>query len=198
VVVHVDERVLAADGEGGCELENGSALAPETARRLACDASVVRNGRKSRTIPPSMRRALRARDGGCRFPGCTERRFVDAHHIEHWACGGRTDMSNLVQLCRRHHRLVHEGGFRIRRGANGTLAFHRPDGRLVLKAPRLRRGDRHELVARNRRAGVEVNDKTSVPRWHGDRLELVYAVDGLVPVDPRLAEPPPPTGVIST
>jgi hypothetical protein len=208
LVVHVDAATITDDEDGACALEGGPSLHPETARRLGCDSSVVRIlerdgrplsvGRKTRTVPPALARALRSRDGGCRFPGCTQRRFVDAHHIEHWACGGRTDMSNLVQLCRRHHRLVHEGGFRIRRGANGTLVFHRPDGRLVLKTPRLRHGDRRELAARNRRAGVEVNDKTCAPRWYGDRLELAYAVDGLVEADARLAEPPRPTGVIST
>ena len=66
-------------------------------------------GRKTRTIPPAIRRALNSRDGGCRFPGCTHQRYVDAHHIEHWADGGETKLSNLVTLCRLHHRLVHEG-----------------------------------------------------------------------------------------
>jgi hypothetical protein len=113
VVVHADEAALAHDGEGGCELDDGSALAAETARRLACDASVVRNGRKTRAIPPALRRALRARDRGCRFPGCENRRFLDAHHIHHWARGGPTTPDNLVLLCRRHHRLVHEGGYHV-------------------------------------------------------------------------------------
>lgn len=94
VVVHVDAAALASEGEGGCALEDGPALAAETARRLACDASAVqvteRNGeplsvgRRTRTIPPALRRALRARDHGCRFPGCDNRRFVDAHHVQHW------------------------------------------------------------------------------------------------------------------
>ena len=88
VVVHADEAVLSHDGEGGCELEDGGALASETARRLACDASIVLEGRRSRAVPPAMRRALRRRDRGCRFPGCENRRFVDAHHLQHWAKGG--------------------------------------------------------------------------------------------------------------
>ena len=93
----------------------------ETSRRMACDASVVHwhetqdgeplsVGRKTRSIPLAIRRALQRRDGGCRFPGCTCSRFVDAHHITHWADGGETGMDNLVLLCRRHHRMVHEGG----------------------------------------------------------------------------------------
>src|SRR5207249_4671707 len=92
LVVHVDPSHT--------ELEGGPALAAETACRLACDASVVAIassgeetlsvGRKKRTIPPSIRRALRSRDRGCRFPGCGADRFTDAHHIRHWADGGET------------------------------------------------------------------------------------------------------------
>jgi hypothetical protein len=117
VVVHVEAGTLTGDGEGRCELADGVALAPETARRLACDASVVELreqdgrtlslGRKRRTLSAALRRALAARDQGCCFPGCTRRRFVDAHHIEHWGTGGETNLDNLVLLCRRHHRLVH-------------------------------------------------------------------------------------------
>ena len=58
-----------------------------------------------------MQRALRSRDRGCRFPGCTHDRFIDAHHIKHWVNGGKISLDNLVLLCRRHHRLVHEGSF---------------------------------------------------------------------------------------
>ena len=106
---------------GRCELDDGPAIPVETARRLSCDASVVEIlengegepldvGRKTRTIPPALRRALKSRDQGCVFPGCTHKRFVDGHHIHHWAEGGETKLSNLVSLCRTHHRAVHEGG----------------------------------------------------------------------------------------
>jgi Domain of unknown function (DUF222) len=105
VVVHVDATALAHDA-GSCELEDGPAVAPETARRLACDASVVRLrerdgrplnvGRKARTIPPALRRALTARDRGCRFPGCDNRRFVGAHNVRHWAKGGRARAASPV------------------------------------------------------------------------------------------------------
>jgi hypothetical protein len=70
-----------------------------------------------------MRRALRMRDEGCRFPGCTNDKFVDGHHIEHWADGGETNLNNLVLLCRRHHHLVHEGGFSCEKTAGGELIF---------------------------------------------------------------------------
>jgi hypothetical protein len=123
VVVYVDEAVLAGNDAAGPVLVGGPAVAADTARRIACDAAVVRVslgqdgpldvGRRTRTIPPALRRALRLRDRGCRFPGCENHRFVDAHHIRHWARGGPTALDNLVLLCRRHHRLVHEGGCRV-------------------------------------------------------------------------------------
>ena len=118
VVVHVG----AGHAGDSCHLEDGPHVTAETSRRIACDSAIVAIredengeplsiGRRSRTIPPSMRRALRARDKGCRFPGCTNTRFVDGHHIRHWADGGETSLDNLVLLCRHHHHLVHEGGF---------------------------------------------------------------------------------------
>lgn len=121
-------------------------MARETLQRLACDASVTRVtvdeqgtpldvGRKTRTVSPAMRRALIARDRGCRFPGCGNHRWVDAHHIEHWAVGGATRSDNLVLLCARHHALVHEGGFRIT-GDAANPRFERPDGSLIVATPR--------------------------------------------------------------
>ena len=148
VVVHVTAETLAAGEDGRCELQCGQHLAPDTARRIACDGSLLRItddaagnpldiGRKTRAVPPTMQRALRSRDHGCRFPGCTHDRFVDAHHIQHWANGGETSLDNLALLCRRHHRLVHEGGFGVERIADGTLRFTRPDDRVITEHPQL-------------------------------------------------------------
>jgi hypothetical protein len=175
VVVHVDESVLSHDGEGGCELDDGSAVAPETARRLACDASVVRNGRKTRAIPPSMRRALRARDRGCRFPGCENRRFLDAHHVHHWARGGPTTMGNLLLLCRRHHRLVHEGGYRVDRDGR----FSNPWRGQIPDVPRLPRGSPSDLLDRVGSLGI---DAKTCDHGTGERMDLGYAVDALIAV----------------
>jgi hypothetical protein len=124
VILHVDAGGLRADGEpsSAC-LEDGTRVSAETARRIACDASVVRVGEsrdgrwrevegKRRTVPIRLRRALEIRDRGCRFPGCGSR-FTQAHHVHHWADGGATRLSNLVSLCAQHHRLLHEGGFRL-------------------------------------------------------------------------------------
>ena len=126
VVVHVTAATS--------EFEDGPHVTAETSRRIGCDSTVVHIredehgeplaiGRRSRTIPPAMRRALRNRDGGCRFPGCTNTRFVDGHHIQHWANGGETRLDNLVLLCRHHHHLVHEGGFACEKSASGEVNF---------------------------------------------------------------------------
>ncbi len=135
--------ILQVDAAGESTLGGGTHVSAETSERLSCDASrtwirrdeegaPVEVGRKTRTIPPALRRALLHRDQVCRFPGC-ERRFVQAHHIRHWAHGGPTVLSNLVLLCRYHHRAVHEEGFQVTRGENGALAFYRPDGQTVLE-----------------------------------------------------------------
>ncbi len=173
VVVHADETALAGAGEGGCELADGSAIAAETACRLACDASLVRNGRRTRTIPPATRRALRARDRGCRFPGCENRRFVDAHHVHHWARGGETRLDNLVLLCRRHHRAVHEGGYRV--DAEGR--FYDPRGGLIAPVPTLPRGDPDALVESQQ--GLTI-DESTCKTGAGDRIDLAYVVDVLL------------------
>jgi hypothetical protein len=148
VVLHVTAETLdpvqttPTPAARASHLDGGPHITAETSRRIACDASIVRLGedavgeplsigRKSRTIPPAIRRALRARDDGCRFPGCTHRSFLDGHHIDHWADGGETGLDNLVQLCRRHHRLVHEGGFQCSRDENGNLQFRDPRERLL-------------------------------------------------------------------
>jgi hypothetical protein len=148
VVVHVTAETLAAGDAGRCELDSGQRLAPDTTRRIACDSSLLRItdnaagnpldiGRKTRAVPPAMQRALRSRDHGCRFPGCIHDRFVDAHHLRHWADGGETSLDNLTLLCRRHHRLVHEGGFGVERIVDGALRFTRADGRVIAEHPRL-------------------------------------------------------------
>lgn len=149
VVLHVDECALACTATGDepragevCALEEGPAVPSETARRLACDGEIVNgHGRKRRVVSPALRTRLERRDGRCRFPGCVRRHGLHAHHIEHWAHGGRTDADNLVMLCRFHHRMVHEEGFTVAEEA-GALCFRRPDGRELPQVPDRRVGDR--------------------------------------------------------
>ena len=191
LVVHVDARTLQADEVvERSHVEDGPALAPETARRLGCDAAVVRIverdgrplsvGRRTRTIPPALRRALRSRDAGCRFPGCTHERFLHAHHIQHWARGGATTLGNLVQLCSYHHRLVHEGGFQVETAERGAVRFRRPDGRLVAPAPACGPAGGRSLADRHRASGVVVDQNTCRPLSAGDRLDYDLAVDVLI------------------
>jgi len=138
VVVHAQQEGLD-NGTGGCEVEDGPVIHPETARRLLCNARVqtvvedrsarvLGRGRMSREPPSWMLRQVRYRDRGCRFPGCGTRAFTEAHHVVWWHHGGRTELDNLLLICSFHHRLVHEHGWRIQREAHGTARWFRPDG----------------------------------------------------------------------
>ena len=145
LVVHIAHDALRDVPEStGASFEHGGAVAVETARRLGCDGALVgvvkgakgeplAVGRRTRAVPPAIKRALRVRDGGCRFPGCGRSRYVHAHHIKHWADGGETSLDNLVTLCTQHHRKVHEGGYGVR-VRDGEIEFMRPDGRVILPA----------------------------------------------------------------
>ena len=84
-------------------------------------------GRRSRSIPPAIRRALLLRDRGCAFPSCTHNRFLHGHHIQHWLHGGETSLDNLSLLCSHHHHLVHEGGWSVERTADGDLCINQPE-----------------------------------------------------------------------
>lgn len=190
LVVHVDTESLQGDEtHGQCAVADGPALAPETARRLGCDAAAVmvreRNGkplsvgRRTRVIPPALRRALRSRDQGCRFPGCTHRRNLHAHHIEHWGRGGHTELDNLVQLCSYHHHLVHEGGYGVVAKPGFELEFRRPDGRLIRQECERRSATPTALSERHRVRDIYFGPDTCMPLSAGDRLDYGLAVGGL-------------------
>ena len=135
-------------------------------------------GAKTRTIPPALRRALLHRDRRCRFPGC-HGRFCQAHHIRHWAQGGPTTLSNLVLLCRRHHRAVHEDGYQVDRQPDGELRFRRPDGRAIPNVPTPPEAPTDPVgtvKSQNDAAGIVVNARTATPGWHGERLDVGYAI----------------------
>jgi hypothetical protein len=195
IVVHVDSETLTHDSPGRCEIEGGPSLAAATARRLSCDASVVTLiedasgqpldvGRKMRSIPPAIRRALRARDAGCRFPGCTHTHYLDGHHIRHWAQGGETKLSNLVMLCRFHHRQVHEGRIDVRRLDDGALRFVGRHGERLEDAVRMG-GDADAIADQHRMRGIDIDPATAMTRWCGERLDYHMAVGGLLQDRPR-------------
>jgi hypothetical protein len=201
VVVHVDAPALAEGAQPGQSvLEEGTRVSAETARRLACDASrvvmrhdeagrLVEIGARTRTIPPALRRALHARDRGCRFPGCGIR-FGQGHHLRHWAHGGPTTLSNLAMLCNRHHRAVHEEGFQVARRPDGQLQFRRPNGHPLpeVPAPVAVPGDPvTALRASHDALGVRLTSRTGCPSWLGERLDVGYAIDVLHPLAQRPA-----------
>ena len=196
VVVHVDAAALAdPDQPGQSVIEDGPRVSAETSRRLACDASrvvmrhdedgrTVEVGARTRTIPPALRRALHHRDRGCRFPGCGLS-FGQGHHVRHWAQGGPTTLANLALLCRRHHRAVHEEGYRVDRTPDGVLEFRRPDGRLLpeVAPPAAVPADPVQaLRARHDAEGLRLHARTACPSWLGERLDVGWAIDVLHPL----------------
>ncbi len=159
VMVHVDECALVYDRDGreqqGREEEAAesqkegtgkSDLPIESVRRITCDASIVpvsedkkgnplNVGRKQRVVSPPLKRALLSRDKCCAFPGCSHDRWLDSHHVRHWADGGETNLSNLVLLCSHHHRLLHEGGYTIKKNFEGDWYFRNANGKVIPNSP---------------------------------------------------------------
>lgn len=167
-----------------CHIENGPGLHRQAARRIACDAALVavvhhvgageplRLGRKTRPVSPAQRRALRIRDGGCRFPGCPRRTHLNAHHVRPWSLFGSTDLDNLVLLCRFHHMLVHEGGFTVAATGDpgGNVSFRDPRGESVSVRALPGSGKaRPTLVQAIDPAGL-------LPGWRGEPFHLVETV----------------------
>jgi len=181
-------EALTTRASGRCEIDEGPSIAAETARRIACDASVVTIvehergepldvGRKTRTISPALRRALASRDKGCRFPGCMHTRYVDGHHVHHWADGGETKLSNLVTLCRFHHRQVHEGRLVVQRLDDGAWRFAKPDGEVfVAVLPQHTR----PLAEIHRERGNEITPCTAMTGWRGERMDYGLAIEALI------------------
>ncbi len=190
-MIHVDEDVLTDDTDGRCELDDGPALSPDTERRIACDAPFiavlldslgkpVKVGKKTQAVPTRVKRAVRARDRGCRFPGCGQRRFTDVHHIQWRSRGGNHRLDNLVELCWHHHWLVHEGGWNICAEASGELTASKPNGtRLVLRPVGIDPND-GSIERRNADHGIVVEPTTCEPTWYGDPLDLDHITTSLM------------------
>ncbi len=194
VVIHVAAETLRANAPGCCEFEGGPSMSAETARRLSCDASVIALiedengeplsvGRKTRTISSPLRRFLRARDKGCRFPGCPNTHRFDAHHIQHWAHGGETKPSNLVSLCSFHHRKVHEGGIQIQVLDDGAIRFVKLDGTSIDSiAPGHTQplSDWMEIPEHHRERGIHIDERTAATKWRGERCDFGIGVQVLL------------------
>jgi hypothetical protein len=194
VMVHVDQDALAPDGTLAATLDDGTHISAETFRRIACDSGLLAQeghaelstlsiGRRSRSIPPAIRRALRVRDRGCRFPGCTHDRFVHGHHIQHWLHGGETSVDNLIQLCTRHHHLVHEGGWSIERNEVGEWKFVDPAGKAVRASEASQAWTGNILTWLQEWAdehGLDLSPDSNEPLWDGTRPDYDLAVAGLM------------------
>ena len=142
------DTLAGLDGAPAGELEWGGTIPAETVRRMACDSAITRiTGlgeleqeitHAARTIPPSTRRALVARDQHCVFPGCDRPPpWCDGHHLVFWGDGGPTKLENLGLVCGSHHRKVHEEGWKLQRGKDGRWIAAPPPLRVM---PRARTG----------------------------------------------------------
>ncbi len=119
-----------------------------------------------------MRRAARERDHcRCRFPGCESRR-VDLHHIVYWSNGGRTELDNLISLCKYHHMLIHERGYLIAVSPGSAFTFYRPDGTALPNSPPLPALDGTIADCHD----AEITPDTIIPPWYGERLDLDHAI----------------------
>jgi hypothetical protein len=166
---------------------DGTCLPPATIQRLTCDGAVIGpDHRKTRTISTPLRRALLARDHHCQFPGCANTTFVDGHHIQHWAHGGDTTLDNLLLLCRRHHRFLHEHGYTITRTLTGPV-FHDRHGRPVTTpTPRGPDGWNQVVALAQHRGHIP----RQAPCWDGSDVDVRLLVEyiaradaGLLPLD---------------
>ncbi len=195
IVIHVDHETLKERTAGRSEFEDGPGMSAETARRHACDCSYVKItedekgepldvGRKTRSIPPALKRALNSRDKGCVFPGCTHKKYVDGHHVHHWAEGGETKLGNLVSLCRFHHRQVHEGGIRIERLDDGAWRFVNAKGESwASSAPghtQSMAASWTDLSTRHEQDGIHIDPHTARTHWRGESMDYGLAIDVLL------------------
>ncbi len=133
---------------GQAHYERGGAISAAMARQLLCDGTFrlwaedlsarrpLAYGRARRTVTPAQRRLLLRRDHGrCVVPGCSNSRYLHAHHVVHWLYGGRTDPDNLVMLCTHHHTEIHDGRLRVRALGDGRFTFFTADGRVITPVP---------------------------------------------------------------
>ena len=198
VIIHAGAQAItgseaATDGPGSlpvshpahpmrCHVQDGLAMSLSTLAVISCNATIstmihdtagaiIDVGRRTRTPPPALRRAIRERDGyRCQFPGCHSRR-TDAHHIVHWANGGETKLGNLISLCKRHHALVHDKGYLIATTPSG-FAFYNAHGTALPNCPALRAGPGDISATHD----ATVTPTTIVPPNSGGRLDLNLAI----------------------
>jgi hypothetical protein len=185
VVIHLAPHLLS-DGLVA-NLGDGTWIAQETWRRVACDCAldlvkvdevgrVLDVGRRTRTIPPALARALDVRDAGrCRFPGCNHRRFLDRHHVKHWSNLGETKLDNLLTLCTAHHQLVHEGGWSVELDGDEARFFD-PSGALLVW-PRPPRVEDALADLEDAHASLDIGPATGLTLWNGKTPDYAWCVE---------------------
>jgi hypothetical protein len=198
VIVHVGTDALTAAPPQGvsaeasighpahpsrCHIEDGPAISPTTAQAIACSTTaswmlhdhngdLLDVGRRRRTPPPALRRAVRERDRcRCRYPGCESRR-VQIHHIVHWAKGGKTKLRNLILLCRAHHAIVHDLNYGITTAADGFV-FSTAGGEEIEPSPAFPGNTGADIRTCH---DARISPDTIIPAWYGDRLNLDLAI----------------------
>jgi hypothetical protein len=139
----------------------------------AADLTRYDLGRRSRWASPALRALLGQLDGErCRFPGCDHTRFLHAHHIDFWQHGGRTDLSNLVLLCTRHHVLLHQAGYDLQLANDRTLTVRTPNGQLL---------EHHPLLPAASAEALPLIAADALPsRWGGESMDVGYVVNVLL------------------
>jgi hypothetical protein len=159
IVIDVPLETLEDLSGQHASLHDGTTVPPETLSRLICEtglASIITRaghltidlGRTTHEPNRGQRRALAKRDRHCTFPGCDRpATWCDAHHLWPWDKGGPTALWNLTLICRFHHHLVHEGGFRHLADPGGHLHTYRPDG-TEIHAPPSREPQHHHIDPR--------------------------------------------------
>jgi Domain of unknown function (DUF222) len=176
------------------ELASGDCVSAETSRRLACDAGLVEVevnqrgeplsvGRRTRTIPAAIKRALLVRDKTCRFPGCANRLFLDGHHLQHWADGGETSLSNLALLCGHHHACLHEHGYTMEAKEDGGLVFRDGDGDVIPatgERPKFEGARVGWSAIREQNEELCLHAETAAPKWNGRPVNYRLAVNALI------------------
>jgi hypothetical protein len=202
IMLHVDINTLRQHGKEAshahrhCNMDDKHWISPKTAKRLSCDASLVtvledeqgrvlNIGRRTRTVPAAIGRALSLRDKTCRVPGCCESRYVDAHHIKHWADGGETSLDNLVTLCRAHHRQLHQGDFTItveRTAAGQQLLFTTRSRRKIQNSffPQFPNVSAETSADALSHAAPALDANTCVTKWRGEGCDYEVATGALL------------------
>ena len=209
------ELLVGCSDEAVAEIAGVGPVPAEVVRRLACDAnvdlavedpegSILNQGRVRRDPTPVQRVEIDRRDKGCRFPGCSYREFTHVHHIHHWADGGLTNLDNLVTLCGRHHRAVHELGWTVSGDADGVLTFTGPHGRSSTSAPSptwrpssvVRSADRSARPDARARIGdrCQIRSEPALSRYAVARCAVAKRSGGVELGVTRLAAARRPTG----